>query len=184
MDRLRPGRLRGLDDPVAQKVALRRGGRADMHGFIRHLDMLRRPIRVRIHRDRFHTQPMRRFHHPARNLAPVRDQDFSEHSAAPPFSKNIPAEGGKLCSSSAKAKRMHIQCTRCAQIADTVCTPISSHPKHAKARLFDRRVQRRRQAQRQHITAFTRVDHPRHPTAVPRHRAGAIAPQTSQSSGA
>ena len=79
MDRLRARPLCRLDDPVTDEITLGRGCGADMHRFIRHLDMQRPRIGVRIDGDGGNAHAARGTDDAAGDLAPVCDQDLLEH---------------------------------------------------------------------------------------------------------
>ncbi len=79
MDRLGTRVQRRLNDHIPAQIALRRGRATDMHRPVGHRHMLCRRIRIRIDRHRAHTHRPRRFHHPAGNLAPVRNQYRVKH---------------------------------------------------------------------------------------------------------
>ena len=76
---LRARGLRGRDDPLAPQVAVGRRGAADMHGLIRHGDMLGRSIGIGIDGNRRHPQFAGGLDDPAGDFAAVGDEDFLEH---------------------------------------------------------------------------------------------------------
>ena len=79
MDRLRARRLAGGDDLVDHEIGLRRGGRPDGDGLVRHLDMQGVLVGFRIDRDRLDPHAARRLDDSAGDFAAVGDQDFLEH---------------------------------------------------------------------------------------------------------
>ena len=80
MHRFRAGLLARRDDLVGNQIRLRGRGRANMHGFIRHLHERRPRIGIGIDRHRLDTHPTRRLDHTAGNFTTVGDEDFLEHS--------------------------------------------------------------------------------------------------------
>src|SRR6185312_7036184 len=92
MHRLGPGRLAGLYDLFRYQVALGSGRRADMHRFVRHLDMQRLAIGVGIDGDGGDAHPARRLDDAAGDLAAIGDQYLLEHARnVPP--QNVPYYG-------------------------------------------------------------------------------------------
>ncbi len=94
MDPLCARILRHLQNAFLYKITVRRRIRPDMHGFIRHCDMFRLRIRIRINRHGFHAHAARCFHHPAGNLTPVCNQDFLKHRFLPLYAllRGLPAD--------------------------------------------------------------------------------------------
>ncbi len=75
--------LAGGDDLVDDEIGFGSGRRADMDGFIRHLDMQRILVGIGIDGDGGDAHLLRRLHDAAGDFAPVCDQDFLEHVSAP-----------------------------------------------------------------------------------------------------
>ena len=80
MHGLRAGLLRRRNDRLDGEIALRGRGRTDRHGLVRHLDMQRVAVRLRIDCDGGDPHPPRCAHHADRDLASVGDQDLLEHA--------------------------------------------------------------------------------------------------------
>ena len=79
MDRIRPGRPRGFDNPGNIQITFARGRRPDRISAVGRLDMQRVRIRFGKHRDRFYTQTTGGAGDAAGDLAPVGDQQGAEH---------------------------------------------------------------------------------------------------------
>ena len=71
-----PGAPRGVQNLLDIEIALRRGRRAEQHGFARLRHMQRMPVRFGIDRDRRHAHAVESADDAARDGAPVGDQDF------------------------------------------------------------------------------------------------------------
>ena len=85
------GFLAGLDNLVGKQIAFCGGRRAQMHGFVRHLDMRAARVRIRIDRDRRDAHLLGTADNPARNFAAIGDQDFLEHGLIDPRSSGCAA---------------------------------------------------------------------------------------------
>ena len=83
MHRLRPRRPARRDDRLAQQVALGGRRRPQPHRLVRHLDMQRRRVGIRIDRDGPDPHPAACLDDPARDLAAVGDQNLVEQSDLP-----------------------------------------------------------------------------------------------------
>jgi hypothetical protein len=79
MDGVRAGLLAGRDDPVDHQVALRRGGRADQHRLVGHLDMQRIGVGLGMHGDGADAEALRGLEDAAGDFTAVGDKDFREH---------------------------------------------------------------------------------------------------------
>ncbi len=79
MDRLGVAGLRGGDDPIAEKVALARRGRADMQRLVGLADMAGTGVGVRIDRNRADAERPRGADDPAGDLAAIGDEERSDH---------------------------------------------------------------------------------------------------------
>ena len=79
VDGFRAGRLAGGDDLVDHEVGLRRGGRPDGDGLVRHFDMQSVFVGFRIDRNRLYPHATRRLDDSAGDFAAIGDKDFLEH---------------------------------------------------------------------------------------------------------
>ena len=79
MDRISPRTLCGGDDGGDVQIALTRGGAADVDGFISHLHVLRRFVRVREYRDAPQPHAACGADDAAGDLAAIGDQQVLEH---------------------------------------------------------------------------------------------------------
>ena len=79
MDRLSTRALGGVEDGFRPQVAVAGRGRADVDGFVGHLDMQRLGVGVGIDRDRADAEPAGGADDAAGDLAAVGDQDLGEH---------------------------------------------------------------------------------------------------------
>ena len=91
VDRLGPGRLRRLEDPVDAEVRLGRGRGADPVRLVRVADVERLAVGVRVDRDRADPQLVAAADDAHRDLAPVGDQDLAERRAG----SGLRGEGGR-----------------------------------------------------------------------------------------
>ena len=82
MDALGAGVLRNLQDGLGLQIAFGSGRRADMDRLVRHLNMHRLPVGIRIDRDRPDAEAPRRLDDAAGDLAAIGDQDGLEHGRA------------------------------------------------------------------------------------------------------
>src|SRR5574337_109907 len=71
--------LCGGENAIHVEVRLGRPGRADVHGFIRHLHVQCVPIRIGIHRDGGNAQALEGTNDATSYLAAIGDEDFLEH---------------------------------------------------------------------------------------------------------
>jgi hypothetical protein len=76
--RIRAAALARVDDLVDDEVALRRGGRPDVHGGVGHLDVGCEPIDVAEDRNRLETAFPTRTHHPNGDFSTVGDEDTTD----------------------------------------------------------------------------------------------------------
>ena len=83
VNRLGTRLLDRLHHLVDDDIGLVRWGRANVDGFIGHLNMQRVFVRVRINRHRLDAHGFGSLDHAAGNLAPVGNQNFLEHYAVP-----------------------------------------------------------------------------------------------------
>ena len=91
------GLLAGGHDTLDQQIGLRRRRRSDMNGFVRHLDMQRVGIGVRIDRDGLDAHFARCLDDAAGDFATIGDQNFTEHAATPkPWGNVLRRSGEKV----------------------------------------------------------------------------------------
>ena len=69
-----------FEQPVDDEVALRRGRPAERVRLVCVGDMARGPVRIGVHSDGADAQLAQRAKDAERNLAPVRNEDFGEHT--------------------------------------------------------------------------------------------------------
>src|SRR5205807_6871519 len=100
MDRVRTDVPRGPQDRVDVQVTLGWKGASDPDALVHRLSMEGRAIRIREHADRTGPHVARGSRDPDRDLAPVRDEEPTEH--APPFTRGCSrasSEAGSRASS-------------------------------------------------------------------------------------
>jgi hypothetical protein len=96
VDRLRPRLLRCVDDLVAHEITLARRARPDVHRLVRHSDMQRLGVGVRIDRDRADPEPPRSADHAAGDLATIGDEERLHHPRMfPMFAVTTPISIGR-----------------------------------------------------------------------------------------
>ncbi len=109
MHGFRARRLAGRDDLVDDEIGLRRGGRTDGDRFVRHFDVQRVLVGVRVDGDRLDTHFPRRLDDPAGDLAAVGDQYFFEHSAPRGPSLRAFRSGRSIAARRARKRRTRSQ---------------------------------------------------------------------------
>ncbi len=80
MDRLGARRLRRLDDLLADQIALARRARSDVHRLVRHADVKRLGVGIRIDRDRTDPHRPRGADDSAGDLAAIGDEQRRQHA--------------------------------------------------------------------------------------------------------
>ena len=78
MDRFRAAASRGFENCIAAQVAFLRTRTADRNREIGLAHVLRTGIGLGLHGDRFDAEPSTSAHHPAGDVAAIRDQDAME----------------------------------------------------------------------------------------------------------
>ena len=126
-------------DTIPQQVGFPRRRGADMNRLVRHAHMQRLPVRIGIHRHRGNAHAPGGLDDAAGDLAAVGNQNFIEHGY---LSFPYPYRG--------------LGRDRSRAFYNEFAPP--SHPEHAKLRLFNRCIQRRRNRQAQHHAGIRRVD--------------------------
>ncbi len=129
MDRLRTGLLRRLDDLLHDKIGLRGGRWPDMDGLIRHFDMHRVAVGLRVHGHRLDAHPLRGLDDPAGNFATVCDEDFLEHDGASWFASKLIAWFALLYSRAPRASMLLTWCY--GRVCATVMARIRAAGRHA-----------------------------------------------------
>src|SRR5581483_10549142 len=111
VDRLRAGRLRGLQDLLDDEVALRRGRRADRVRVVRLPDVQRRPVGIRVDGDGLDAKLAAGANHADGDLPAVRDQHAAEEAGGGAGSLRAGcchaswAGSCRACSSASRARR-------------------------------------------------------------------------------